>query len=109
MQFSPLLAAIDGAQRAVTTALIAYPKVFDFSRLTLLKLRLSLDHINCIEPGAVSTEITEGASVKAGQNYVVRVNWPTGKFEFEILDRKRGLKASLLHNLHNPTSRDPFD
>lgn len=107
MQSSPLLAAIDAAQRAVTTALISYSKVFDFSRLTLLKLRLDMDHINCNDQ--VATGVIPGESQEAGQIYTVRVKWPKAKFEFEILDRKRGLKASLLHSLHSPTVRAPLD
>ena len=109
MQLSPLLATIDAAQRAVTTALIAYSKVFDFSRLTLLKLKIDLDHINCNDPMALSTEVIPGEAQEAGQIYVVRVNGLSAKFEFEILDRKRGLRASLLHNLHSPADRAPIE
>lgn len=107
MQSSPLLATIEAAQRAVTTALISYSRVFDFSRLTLLKLRVELDHANYMDQAV--TEVVQGEAQEVGQIYIVRANWLGAKFEFEILDRKRGLKASLLHSLHVPCIRAPLD
>jgi hypothetical protein len=57
----------------------------------------------------VQTETSEMSQRETGKRFVVSVSWAGAKVDFEILDRKRGLEGSLLHRLHEPSTRAPAD
>jgi hypothetical protein len=109
---SPLqLAVFTAARSAMTTLLLADPRVFDLSRLTLIRYTLKIDPSRRSNAVTAHSEILELKTSEAGKHHVVRVEMaqlglsPWASVEFEIIDRKRGLKTSILHNLSAPEFR----
>jgi hypothetical protein len=102
---TPVLACIDAGRRALTTVILAQKHVFDFSRLSLLRVDFEISGSDFPSDITVQTEISDSIQREAGKSFIISAKWPNAKVDFEILDRNRGLKASLLHSLHEPERR----
>jgi hypothetical protein len=113
MQFSlpisqslPIEAALlQAGQSAMTTVILSQKKVFDLSRLSLLRFTIENPSPNWPSEVSVQAEMVEGKTSEAGKHYVIQVDLGQGSVEFEIMDRKRGLRSQLLRNLHTPQKR----
>lgn len=93
------------ARSALTTALLAHQKTFDMSRLTLLYYDMKLKGQVWQSELVAQTEISQGEATPAGQRYHASVEIGAARLDFELLDRKRGLKKTLLHHLQTPEQR----
>lgn len=92
-------AVLQAARSALTTALLSDKKVFDLSRLTLL--RFTIDTLGQNWPDQVDAlvQMRESKSGQGGQHYLIKIDLGQATVEFEIIDRKRGLKSEILRNI----------
>lgn len=98
-------ALLFAARSALTTALLSHDKTFDLSRLSLLRFTMTNANAACACELMAQVEISQGKAAEAGQHYLICVTLDQTRIEFELLDRKRGLKKSILHHLHAPERR----
>jgi hypothetical protein len=97
---TPIEAAIlKTARSALTTALLSHKHVFDLSRLSLLRFTIETLGQEWPDELNAQVEIKETESEPAGQHYLVKIDLGQAIVEFEIIDRKRGLKSDVLRNI----------
>lgn len=111
-RFLPLPSSLFSAARsAMSTLLCVEARASDLSRLSLI--RCSLQIRNFIDEGnevLAQTKMTEFKMTQAGKHHQVCVQFRRkdqiiSAIEFEIVERKRGLKSQILQNLAAPKFR----
>lgn len=105
------LAIFRAAQSAMSTAILTKANAFDLSRLSLIRYSCQAKETPKSSEILAHCEITLGETSNAGSHHLVRIELcegdqtPFACAEFEIIDRKRGLKSSVLRNLWEPKTR----
>lgn len=106
----PIQAALfRAAQSAMSTIVLTHGKSLDLSRLSFIRYSLHLLR----DPGLdalIECQFAESQTSEAGTHYVAKLDMSSNeqlfaKAQFEIIDRKRGLKTSILRNLYQPLER----
>lgn len=93
------IALLQAGRSALTTALLSHSHVFDMSRLSLLRFTLKKRAEVQSGPAKAHVEMTTNQESAAGQHYLIRADFDFGVAEFEIVDRKRGLRSNVLREL----------